>query len=145
MYRTFFPRDLFTELDRLQREFQRSLEFSPSIRGNGCGGFPAINIGSTSESVEIFAFAPGLNPDSIEINLDRGVLSISGESPNDLPKQDAKQTTHINERFSGRFRRVVSLPDNIDPSTVTAKYSDGVLHISAKRQQSTLPRRITIQ
>jgi HSP20 family protein len=52
---------------------------------------------------------------------------------------------HIDERFEGRFRRVVTLPDDIDPNLVDAKYTDGVLRISVARKQSALPRRITIQ
>ena len=50
MYRSLFPRDLFAELDRLQREMQQVFDLSPSIRGFGRGGFPALNIGSTPTS-----------------------------------------------------------------------------------------------
>jgi len=56
---SLFPRDLFAELDRLQRQVQRAFEFSPSIRGFARGGFPALNVASTPQSVEIYAFAPG--------------------------------------------------------------------------------------
>jgi len=146
MYRTLFPRDLFAEFDRLQRDLGGILEPSPSIRGLGRGGYPALNVGSTPESVEIYAFAPGLDPASIAVDLERGVLTISGERPSTLPAQpDAKTTLHMNERFSGRFRRVVSLPDDIDPNAVTAAYRDGVLHVIVKRRASSQPRRIEIQ
>jgi len=76
---SFFPRDVLSELDRLQRQMRQASEFSPSIRGYAHGGYPAINVGSTGESVEVYAFAPGLDPASIEVNLERGVLSIAGE------------------------------------------------------------------
>ena len=52
---------------------------------------------------------------------------------------------HINERFAGRFRRAVSLPDDIDPEGVSADYRDGVLHVSVKRRAEALPRRISVQ
>ena len=146
MYRTLFPRDLFAEFDRLQRDLGGILEPSPSIRGLGRGGYPALNVGSTAESVEVYAFAPGLDPASIAVDLERGVLTISGERPTTLPAQtDAKTTLHMNERFSGRFRRVVSLPDDIDPNAVAATYRDGVVHVSVKRRASSQPRRIEIQ
>lgn len=145
MYRSLYPRDVFAELERLQRELEQSFDLLPSIRGAGRGGYPALNVGGTPQSVEIYAFAPGLNPDSIDLSLDRGVLSISGERPNDVPAQDEKQTVHIRERFTGRFRRVVSLPDDIDPNAVSANYRNGVLHISVQRRQSALPRRIEVQ
>lgn len=145
MYRSLFSRDLFAELDRLQREVQQSFDLSPSIRGLGRGSFPALNMGGTPQSVEIYAFAPGVDPATLDVNLDKGVLAISGERKVGLPPQDTKVALHINERFAGRFRRVVSLPDDIDPGAVTATYRDGVLHISIKRRESAQPRRIAIQ
>ena len=104
-------------MERLQRDVQQVFDPSPAIRGFGRGGFPALNIGGTPSSVEIYAFAPGLDPKAIELNIDRGVLTLAGERPSALPdKPDDKTTLHANERFAGRFRRVVSLPDDIDPA-----------------------------
>jgi HSP20 family protein len=145
MYRSLFPRDVFAELDRLQREMQQAFDLSPSIRGVGRGGFPALNVGGTPQSVEIYAFAPGVDPATLEVNLERGVLTLAGERKASLPAKDEKAAVHIDERFSGRFRRVVSLPDDIDPNSVSAAYRDGVLHISVKRRESAQPRRIAIQ
>jgi len=145
MVRSLFSRDLFAELDRLQREIQQAFEFSPSIRGFGRGGFPALNVGGTPQTVELYAFAPGLDPASLEVDLDRGVLTIAGERKAKLPAENEKAAVHINERFAGRFRRVVTLPDDIDPSGVSADYRDGVLHVSIKRREAAQPRRISIQ
>lgn len=144
IYRSLFPRDIFSELNRLQRAFAQDFEPSPSIRGFGRGGYPALNIGGTPNSVEIYAFAPGLNPAKIDINIDRGVLTIEGERAADLPADD-KSAVHINERFAGRFRRVVSLPDDIDPNAVEATYRDGVLSLSIRRRESAQPRRIEVK
>jgi HSP20 family protein len=145
MYRSLFPRDMFAELNRLQRDMSSVLDESPTIRGLTRGGYPAVNIGSTPRSVEIYAFAPGMDPAAIDVTIDRGVLSIAGERQNALPGSDAKSTLHTNERFFGRFRRVVSLPDDIDPAGVTADYRDGVLHISIQRREAAQPRRIAVQ
>jgi HSP20 family protein len=145
MYRSLFPRDLFAELDRLQRDMSGGFQPSPSIRGLGRGGYPALNVGSTPTSVEIYAFAPGLDPASIDVNLDRGVLTLAGERQAALPGSDEKTTLHLNERFSGRFRRVVSLSDDVDPNAVSAAYRDGVLHVSVQRRAATQPRRIEVQ
>ena len=145
LYRSLFPRDMFAELDRLQRDMQGVFDYSPSIRGLGRGGYPALNVGSTPTSGEVYAFAPGMEPGAIEVNLDRGVLTISGERKAAAPASDEKTTLHVNERFDGRFRRVVSLPDDIDPTAVSADYRDGVLHVSVKRRESAQPRRIEVQ
>ncbi|MBK1714849.1 Hsp20/alpha crystallin family protein [Rubrivivax gelatinosus] len=146
MYRTLFPRDVFAELDRLQRDMTSVFDGSPSIRGIGRGGYPALNVGSTENSFEVYAFAPGLDPAAIEVNLDRGVLTIDGERKAEaLPASaETKRTVHLEERFAGRFRRVVSLPEDIDPNAVSADYKDGVLHVSVKRRAATQPRRIAV-
>ncbi|HET9977161.1 MAG TPA: Hsp20/alpha crystallin family protein [Burkholderiaceae bacterium] len=145
MYRSLFSGDLFAEMDRLQREMQQAFDtFSPSIRGFA-RGYPALNVGSTPTSVEIYAFAPGIDPAKIEVNLERGVLTIEGERASAVQEGDSKATAHINERFEGRFRRVVSLPDDVDPNAVNASYRDGVLQVSVGRRESARPRRIEVQ
>lgn len=145
MYPSLFARDLFSEMARLQRDVSRALDAAtPSIRGFA-QGFPALNVGSTPNSVEIYAFAPGLDPSKIEVDLDRRVLTLAGERAPDIASADTKTTPHINERFAGRFRRVISLPEDIDPDTVSADYRDGVLHVGVKRRESSQPRRITVQ
>lgn len=141
-YRSFFPRDLFAELDRLQREMLQSFEPYPSIRGLA-RGYPALNVGGTPYSVDVYAFAPGLDPAALEVHLEKGALTISGErKPNEV-SEDATQ--HLEERFAGRFRRVVSLPDDIDANAVQASYRDGVLHVRIQRKAEAQPQRITIQ
>jgi HSP20 family protein len=146
MYPSLFPRNVFAELDRLQREMRDAFDLSPSIRGLGRGGFPAVNVGGTPQSVEILAFAPGLDPATVDVKLDRGVLTIAGERPTELPSEEGGKTAvHINERFGGRFRRVISLSEDVDPNGVSATYRDGILHITAKRRESAQPRRITVQ
>jgi HSP20 family protein len=146
MYRSLFSGNLFAELDRLQREMSQAFDqISPSIRGFARGGFPALNVGQTAEAVEIYAFAPGVDPKTLDVQVDRGVLTIAGERRLPAPAGDANSTVHIDERFSGAFRRVVALPDDADPNGVSAQYRDGVLRISVKRRQAAQPRRITIQ
>lgn len=144
MYRSLFSRDIFSELSRLQREMTQAFETGPSIRGLGRGSFPALNVGGTPQSVEVYAFAPGLDPASIEVNLERGVLTVAGERVTSLPKREEKAAVHINERFAGRFRRVISLSDGIDPGSVIAQYRDGILHVSLRRKVAAQPRRIEI-
>ena len=141
---SLFPRDLFAELDRLQRQIQQSFDISPSIRGVARGAFPPLNVAATAQSAEVYAFAPGLDPKSIDVQIERGVLSISGERAGTLPRDDERSTVHVNERFTGRFHRVITLADDLDPGEVRATYQDGVLHVSIARQKAAQPRRIEI-
>lgn len=142
-YNHLFPRDLFAELERLQRDMQQAFEFFPSIRGLARGGFPAMNVGSTPKSVEIYVFAPGIDPAAIDLQVERGVLTIAGErKATQVPEQ---ATVHIDERYAGRFRRVVTLPEDVDANAIEARYRDGVLHISVPRKEAAQPRRIAIE
>lgn len=145
MYRTYTSSDLLSELGRLQRQFQRYAGTPSSIRGEGRADFPAMNIGGTPESVEIYAFAPGLDPKSIDVTIERGVLTVSGERKSDLATENRGEAVHINERFAGKFRRAVSLSDDVDPTQVTARYVDGILCVSVKRLESAQRRQIEIQ
>lgn len=137
-----YPRDLFAEIDRLQRDLQQAFDLSPSIRGLG-RGFPALNVGSTPRSIELYVFAPGVDPATLKVQLERGVLTIAGERAG-VPVAEGA-SVHIDERFAGSFRRVVTLPDDIDPGAVEARYRDGVLHVSVGRRAAAQPRRIEIQ
>ncbi|MFT3963020.1 Hsp20/alpha crystallin family protein [Propionivibrio sp.] len=141
-YRSLFPRDLFAEFDRLQRELQQTFDPNQSIRGL-TRGFPALNVGGTPKAVDIYAFAPGIDPATLDVQLVKGMLTIAGERKAEAVPE--KATRHIDERFAGRFRRVVSLPDDVDPSAIEAQYRDGVLHVRIQRKQEAQPRRITIQ
>ena len=136
--------DLFSQFDRLQREVQQVFGTEPDIRGLVRGGFPTMNIGSTPQSIEVYAFIPGVDPDTIDLNLERGVLTVAGERKSEVAGADEQVSLHVNERFAGRFRKVVSLPDDIHPDGVSAQCRDGVLHISVKRRQEMQPRRIDI-
>jgi HSP20 family protein len=141
-----FPSSFFADFDRLQREFDEhfgAFGTPSSIRSVAPGTFPAINVGNTPGSVEVYAFAPGLDASKLDVTVDRGVLSISGERA--ATPQDAGAKTYSRERFSGSFRRAVSLPDDADASQVKASYRDGILRISIARRAESQPRRITVQ
>jgi HSP20 family protein len=86
-----------------------------------------------------------MDPNAIEVHLERGVLTISGERSARAADAAEKTTQHISERFTGPFRRVVSLPDDIDPGSVEARYRDGVLQVSVQRRIAAQPRRIEVQ
>ena len=147
-----FPGSVFADFDRLRRELDDAFgqAMPASIRSVAPGTYPALNVGHTPHSVEIYAFAPGIDAGKVEVTLDRGVLTIAGERPATLPGQgdnagDAKVTVYTRERVGGRFKRAVSLPDDVDPDRVQASYRDGVLHISVGRREEAQPRRITVQ
>jgi HSP20 family protein len=115
-----------------------------SIRSAAGTGFPVLNVGSTPTAIEVQALAPGLDLDKLEITVDRGLLVIAGERKSQLPPAAERANVYANERFTGSFRRVVSLPEDADPNRVEANYRDGVLRVTVSRRESSLPRRIQV-
>jgi HSP20 family protein len=142
------PSSLVGQFERLRRELDDVFGVTglpSSIRSVAAGTVPPINIGRTPTSVEIYAFAPGLDASKIEVSLDRGVLRISGERPSGIPTDNAKLQVYTRERGAGAFTRAISLPDDVDPDRVSASYRDGVLQVSVARRESAQPKRITVQ
>lgn len=99
----YFGTDLFSELDRLHRQLSSTFGGFPlSLRSSQLGTFPHINIGTTDDSIEIVAFAPGVDPAKLDISIDKGLLSISGERAT-RPQQMSEGTRqYAQERFEGR-------------------------------------------
>lgn len=145
---TRFPGDLFAHLEDLQRQFEQRLGTRggpSSIRAAGRGAFPPINVGTTETALEIYAFAPGVDPASVEVSVDKGLLTISGTRPADLPTENDKVSIYAAERFSGRFKRVVSLPEDADGEKVEASYREGILQIVVPKREAIRPRRVEIK
>ncbi|OZI31391.1 heat-shock protein Hsp20 [Bordetella genomosp. 10] len=135
------PTGVFAEFDRLQRALAPA---AGSIRAVP-RAFPAINIAQNAESVDIDVFVPGIDPAQLDVQVDRGLLTISGERRGATPEDGAKVSIYASERYTGRFKRAISLSDDVDADKVSARYRDGVLRISVPRRQAAQPRRVAIQ
>ncbi len=132
----------FDAFERLQREVEQLI--GGGLRGAELvTGYPPINIGSTPDAVHVYVFAAGLDPASIDVELQQNALSIEAERLTGEPKEGEKVA--LRERFNGRFRRVLTLPDDVDPDQVSATYRNGVLHIRAGKKAEARPRHIEVQ
>ncbi|MEZ0606763.1 Hsp20/alpha crystallin family protein [Paraburkholderia sp. IW21] len=146
----FSGTDLISEFDRLQRQIDSLFGgFPSSIRSGRFGAFPQLNIGTTEDSIEIVAFAPGLELAELDVSIDKGLLTISGERKPAQARNDDKTRddacTYAQERFTGTFRRVIELPQNADPDKVQARYTNGCLSISVGKREASKPRAVTVQ
>jgi HSP20 family protein len=142
------PDSFFGQFERLRQELDGLFGVSgplESIRSVASGSFPALNVGRTPNSIEVYAFAPGLDASKIEVTLDRGVLTVSGERRSSIPVDNPNVNVFARERSFGRFTRAVALPDDVDPSQVQAAYKDGVLRVSIARNEPAQPQRIEVQ
>ncbi len=136
--------NLFDEFRRIEQEVDEALgRWTPpaGIRSVARGTFPAINVGGTPDEVHVYLFAAGLDPKTIDLSIQQNLLTVTGERP--VPVKE-NATYYRRERFGGEFRRVVALPDDVDPERVDAKYRDGVLQVSVRRRESAKPRQIQV-
>jgi len=120
--------------------------FPSSIRSARFWAFPQVNIGSTDDSIEIVAFAPGVDPQNLDVSIDNGLLTICGERQTAYPgatRDDAR--SYAQERFVGAFRRVIELRQHADLDKVTAQYTNGCLTVSIAKREASKPRAITVQ
>ena len=142
----YFGTDLFSEFDRLQQQMAQLFGgFPSSIRASRFGTFPQVNIGATDDSIEIVAFAPGVEAGAFDVSIDKGLLTISGEREAAQPEASDDTRTYAQERFIGGFRRVIELPQHADPDKVTAQYTNGCLTVSIGKRETSKPRAITVQ
>jgi HSP20 family protein len=139
-----FETSFFDEFRRLESEMDQLFgrgSLPAGIRAMRRGTFPPINVGATPERVDVYLFAAGLDPKSLDISIQQNLLAVSGERK--VPVDEAADY-YRQERFDGEFRRVITLPDDVDPDRVEAKYRDGVLQITVQRREAARPRQITV-
>ena len=139
-----FDTSLFDEFRRLESEMDQLFgrgSLPAGIRAMRRGTFPPINVGATPERVDVYLFAAGLDPKSLDISIQQNLLAVSGERK--VPVDEAADY-YRQERFDGEFRRVITLPDDVDPDRVDAKYRDGVLQITVQRREAARPRQISV-
>jgi HSP20 family protein len=127
----------FNRIRRLQDEMNRL--FDGSVYREP---FPAVNIWSDAEHLELRAEMPGVDPKDLHISTLGDQLTIEGEVKPEHAGE--KAVWHRQERFTGKFSRAFRLPYEIDGSKVTAKCANGVLRVSMARVESSKPRKITV-
>ena len=133
--------ELFRMSDQMDELYGRGTQ-PPAIRSVARGTFPPINMGATPDGISLYLFAAGLDPKTVELNIQRNLLTVAGERKIPVNKE---ATYYRQERFGGAFRRVIALPEDVNPAQVEARYRDGILQITARRRESAKPRQIAVQ
>lgn len=105
---------------------------------------PPVDIHEYDDRFQLFVDLPGVDPAAVDITLDNGVLTITGERFAQAPKDDEKVMERRSERSSGRFHRRFILPDTVDAEKVKATDRNGVIEIAIPKQARAQPRRIEV-
>lgn len=123
----------FREFDTLMNHF---------LRGEGALMWHApASIWEAENTFHIEVDAPGVAKEDVELTFDKGTLQIALERK--VPEGD--RTNWHNERGFGKVTRSVSLPDTVDPSTITAELVNGVLHVTITKKPESQPKKIEVK
>jgi len=133
-----------TSFDPFTQEFDR---LAQRVFGTANGGavtrwsvMPMDAIRSKDEVVLRFDL-PGIDPESIEVTVDKGVLAVSARRAEEYAEGE---NPFIRERRMGSFARRVRLSDAVDTEKIDASYNDGVLSVRLPLLEKAQPRKVEI-
>jgi HSP20 family protein len=138
--------DAWGVMPRLQEEINRLFgnareNDSSSATANW---IPLVDIHEYADRFELYVDLPGVDPSTVDLTLDNGILTLSGtRSPSSRKDGEEPQGRRI-ERGHGQFHRRFVLPDTVDSEKVNATGSHGVLTVTIPKQEKSMPRRIQI-
>lgn len=99
---------------------------------------PAMELTATDGGYELSIELPGLEEKDIDIEFAEGVLTVSGEKREESEKKE--NGCLMSERRYGSFRRQLTLPTDVDPATIAAKFRQGVLKLAMKKDEQAASR-----
>jgi HSP20 family protein len=129
----------------LQREIDRLFnEFAQLTPPSGVANLvPSIEIAETDNAIEISAEMPGLERNDVDISIEDDTLTIRGEKR--VEDDQGDRNVQHTERTYGVFMRVLELPPGIDPNSLQATMSNGVLRITIPKPSKPEPKKIQVQ
>lgn len=105
-------------------------------------GSLSMDLYEEGDDLIVEAHLPGMKPEDINVSVENGVLTISGETK---AEEERKERNYLlREKRTGRFSRSVQLPPTYGPEPREATFEHGQLHLSFPKAESAKPRRIQI-
>jgi HSP20 family protein len=105
------------------------------------GWTPALDLFQNNDNIVAVVELPGMRKEDIEISLQDGTLTISGERKEETGHENGATRT---ERCTGKFRRSITLPTRVDAAKVSATYKDGILTVTLPKAEEAKPKQIQI-
>jgi HSP20 family protein len=139
--------DPWSLMPRLQDEINRLFGNAQQSDSSSATAtwIPPVDIHEYADRFEFYVDAPGVNPDKIDLTLEGGVLTLSGERFEQARNGQGEEPQYCRiERSQGHFYRRFVLPDTVDSDKVNATGKNGVLTVTIPKQAKAMPRRIQI-
>lgn len=115
---------------------------APEATHTGVLVAPAVDIFENAKSITLLADMPGVAPDRLEIDLNEGVLTITGRVES---RQGAQEEVVLREYRPATFQRKFTLSQSVDQSRIEARLEDGVLHLELPKVAKAEPRKIKVK
>jgi len=128
--------DPFSDLDALTRGLLTSQTGS-----NRSPRFMPMDLCKIDDHYVLTADLPGVDPGSVDVNVDNGTLTISAHR---TARSDESAQWLANERFFGTYRRQLSLGDGVDSAAISATYENGVLTVTIPVAEKAKPRKVEV-
>lgn len=116
-----------------------------SSRSTGTYSIP-VDVFMTEAEVVVIASTPGLGPDDLDVTIEKNVLTLSGLASNAAKSSnDEGAVWYLHENRYGQFRRMITLPAEVDADQADATFEHGVLRLRLPKAQSARPRQIKVR
>ncbi len=127
-------------LDRFFEDFWPRAAAQPAAPE---GWLPRVDVREEKDAVLLTAEIPGVDKDGISIELENGILTLSGEKRSE--ETESESGFYRSERVYGAFKRSFRVPETVDAAHIAAEYVNGVLKVTLPKRPEAAPRRIDIK
>ena len=104
---------------------------------------PSMDVAETDKEIEITAELPGLEEKDVQVNVVDNVLTIKGEKKSE--KEEKDKNYRMFERSYGSFSRTLDLPAGINPDSIKASLSNGVLKVTVPRPAPAQVKKVEVK
>lgn len=104
---------------------------------------PRVEVKDERDAIVLTAELPGVEKDNISVQLENGVLTLSGEKKQESVVKE--NGFYRSERLYGQFKRSFTLPDVVDPAKIDAEFRNGVLKLTLAKKPEAAPKLINVR
>ena len=136
--RTAFPTDRFGGL--FENFFQPTDWYEENVSEDL---IPAMDVKERDNEYVIHAELPGVKKEDIDVTIENGVLTISGEARSESEEKEGERVVRSERRY-GKYVRTMRVGSQIDEKHIKAKYKDGILELTLPKAEEIKPKKISV-
>jgi len=123
-----------------ERNDERNVQTREETRSNERYIRPAVNIIETEEGLVLTADIPGASKNALDVNVEKGILTISAPANHTVPGTSAYREFEL-----ANYYRQFTIPESLDHEKAHADYVNGILTLRIPKAEVAKPKRIAVQ